>query len=170
MVKNGDIRYLTEAGEKLQFQSPLLALFPEIKTQLELSKLDDRELFKGLMSATVRTESGAEYPALRITNYAEDEVLNETGLLVEYFDLASMQYRPFKYKDNRLAVIPLNALESGVDRIQSSVIRLMNIFPTPGATTYGDGQVYDLLDSDDPGIVSKLPKPIRKTLQPKPAK
>jgi hypothetical protein len=144
MVKNGDIRYLTEAGEKLQFASPLLALFPEIKTELELSKLDDKELFEGLMSATVRTESGAEYPALRITNYAEDEVLNETGLLVEYFDLASMQYRPFKYKDNRLAVIPLDALESGVDRIQSSAIRLMNIIPF---VSYSDGQVYDLFES-----------------------
>jgi len=144
MVKNGDIRYLTEAGEALQFQAPLLALFPEIKTELELSKLDDKELFEGLMSATVRTESGAEYPALRITNYAEDEVLNETGLLVEYFDLASMQYRPFKYKDNRLAVIPLDALESGVDRVQSSAIRLMNIIPF---VSYSDGQVYDLFES-----------------------
>lgn len=144
MVKNGDIRYLTEAGEALQFQTPLLSLFPEIKTELELSKLDDKELFEGLMSATVRTESGAEYPALRITNYAEDEVLNETGLLVEYFDMASMQYRPFKYKDNRLAVIPLDSLESGVDRVQSSAIRLMNIIPF---VSYSDGQVYDLFES-----------------------
>jgi hypothetical protein len=144
MVKNGDIRYLTEAGEALQFKTPLLSLFSEIKTELELSKLDDKELFEGLMSATVRTESGAEYPALRITNYAEDEVLNETGLLVEYFDMASMQYRPFKYKDNRLAVIPLDALESSVDRIQSSAIRLMNIIPF---VSYSDGQVYDLFES-----------------------